>query len=251
MLLATIFNLKMGSDELDRQGYPRTEIVLSGGLTKTPALGQILADAFNTPVVILDGAAEGTAWGAALMAKYRGLSIAGRAPARHAQARLVVHEGQGEQAATVVGGGEQLRNDGREGVAAARAVHPAEHLHHRVHRCGAVPQEDHVDRLAVGRAEVVDCAGDALERPVAHGVGDDARAEAHRHHARGADQRSGERRRLVAFRRCHRDPGRQAEHGRAVAVEHAGILAGSPAASASYSSSRWRPSAFSEQPASQ
>ena len=80
MLLATIFNLKMGSDELDSQGFPRTEIVLSGGVTKTPALGQILADAFNTPVSILDGAAEGTAWGAALMAKYRRLSIAGGAP---------------------------------------------------------------------------------------------------------------------------------------------------------------------------
>ena len=80
MLLATIFNLKLGSDELDRQGFPRTEIVLSGGVTKTPAIGQILADAFNTPVTILDGAAEGTAWGAALMAKYRRLSIAGSAP---------------------------------------------------------------------------------------------------------------------------------------------------------------------------
>ena len=80
MLLATIFNLKMGSDELDSQGFPRTEIVLSGGVTKTPAVGQILADAFNTPVTILDGAAEGTAWGAALMAKYRHLSIAGQAP---------------------------------------------------------------------------------------------------------------------------------------------------------------------------
>ena len=79
MLLATIFNLKMGSDELDSQGFPRTEIVLSGGVTKTPAVGQILADAFNTPVTILDGAAEGTAWGAALMAKYRRLAIAGRA----------------------------------------------------------------------------------------------------------------------------------------------------------------------------
>ena len=81
MLLATIFNLKMGSDELDSQGFPRTEIVLSGGVTKTPAVGQILADAFNTPVSILDGAAEGTAWGAALLAKYRRLSIAGQAPA--------------------------------------------------------------------------------------------------------------------------------------------------------------------------
>ncbi len=79
MLLATMFNLRMGSDLLDAQGYPRSEIILSGGLTKTPALGQILADVFNTPVTILDGAAEGTAWGAALMAKYRDLSLAGSA----------------------------------------------------------------------------------------------------------------------------------------------------------------------------
>jgi len=80
MLLATIFNLRIGSDELDRQGFPRTEIILSGGLTKTPALGQIVADAFNTPVTILDGATEGTAWGAALMAEYRSRSLSGRAP---------------------------------------------------------------------------------------------------------------------------------------------------------------------------
>ena len=78
MLLATIFNLRMGSDQLDAQGFPRTEIILSGGLTKTPALGQLLADAFDTPVVILDGAVEGTASGAALMAKYRDASLAGR-----------------------------------------------------------------------------------------------------------------------------------------------------------------------------
>jgi len=80
MLLATIFNLRIGSDALDAQGFPRTEIILSGGLTKTPALGQILADAFNTPVTILDAAAEGTAWGATLMAKFRRLAIAGRLP---------------------------------------------------------------------------------------------------------------------------------------------------------------------------
>jgi sugar (pentulose or hexulose) kinase len=78
MLLATIFNLRMGSEELDAQGFPRTEIILSGGLTKTPALGQVLADALHTPVVILDGATEGTAWGAALLAKYRDRSLAGK-----------------------------------------------------------------------------------------------------------------------------------------------------------------------------
>jgi len=80
MLLATMFNLRLGSEPLDAQGYPRSEIILSGGLAKTPALGQLLADVFNTPVTILDGAAEGTAWGAALMAKYRALAIAGHAP---------------------------------------------------------------------------------------------------------------------------------------------------------------------------
>ena len=77
MLLATVFNLRLGSDVLAAQGYPRTEIVLSGGLTKTPALGQVIADAFGTPVTILDGAAEGTAWGAALMAAYRAARLGG------------------------------------------------------------------------------------------------------------------------------------------------------------------------------
>jgi sugar (pentulose or hexulose) kinase len=71
MLLATIFDLRMGSDVLDAQGYPRTEIVLSGGLVKTPALGQLVADVFRTPVAILDGASEGSAFGAALLAAYR------------------------------------------------------------------------------------------------------------------------------------------------------------------------------------
>jgi len=80
MLLATMFNLRLGSEPLDAQRFPRSEIILSGGLAKTPALGQLLADVFNAPVTILDGAAEGTAWGAALMAKYRSLTLAGRAP---------------------------------------------------------------------------------------------------------------------------------------------------------------------------
>jgi sugar (pentulose or hexulose) kinase len=78
MLLATMFNLRLGSEPLDDQRFPRKEIVLSGGLAKTPALGQLLADVFNAPVVILDGAAEGTAWGAALMARYRDETRAGR-----------------------------------------------------------------------------------------------------------------------------------------------------------------------------
>ena len=51
--------------------------MLSGGITKTPELAQIVADAFDVPVVIFAGAVEGTAWGAALMAKYRDGRIAG------------------------------------------------------------------------------------------------------------------------------------------------------------------------------
>jgi len=79
-LLATTFNLRIGSDLLLKQGYPLTEIVLSGGLTKTPQLGQVVADVFGLPVTILDSAAEGSAWGAALTAKYRALSIDGQPP---------------------------------------------------------------------------------------------------------------------------------------------------------------------------
>lgn len=76
-LLSTMFNLKLGSEVLDQQGYPRTELVLSGGLTKTPELAQILADVFRTPVTLLESAEEGTAWGAALLAQYRHRKLSG------------------------------------------------------------------------------------------------------------------------------------------------------------------------------
>ena len=72
-LLATMFNLKRGSAVLDDQGYPRKELILTGGLVKTPGCGQILADVFNTPVTLLESADEGSCWGAAVMAKYRSL----------------------------------------------------------------------------------------------------------------------------------------------------------------------------------
>ena len=77
MLLATVFNLRSGSDILAAQGYPRHEIVLSGGITRTPGLAQVLADAFGTPVTLLAGATEGTAWGAALLAAFRAARLAG------------------------------------------------------------------------------------------------------------------------------------------------------------------------------
>ncbi|MEM7456062.1 MAG: FGGY family carbohydrate kinase [Planctomycetota bacterium] len=76
-LLSTMFNLKLGSEVLDEQGYPRSELVLSGGLTKTPQLAQVLADVFRTPVTLLESAEEGTAWGAAVMARYRHEALQG------------------------------------------------------------------------------------------------------------------------------------------------------------------------------
>jgi sugar (pentulose or hexulose) kinase len=75
-LLSTMFNLRLGCAVLDEQGYPRTELVLTGGLTKTPECGQILADVFDSPVTLLASAEEGCSWGAAVLAKYRYLLAA-------------------------------------------------------------------------------------------------------------------------------------------------------------------------------
>ena len=77
-LLSTMFNLKMGSEILDEQGYPRQEMILSGGLTKTPEFGQILADVFCVPVRLLESSDEGTAWGAVVMAKFQSLCAASK-----------------------------------------------------------------------------------------------------------------------------------------------------------------------------
>ena len=77
-----MFNLYLGTQQVeqaeaesssadDEKGLKR-EIVLTGGLTKTPETGQILADIFDRPVRLLEAADEGGAWGAALLAKYAG-----------------------------------------------------------------------------------------------------------------------------------------------------------------------------------
>ena len=70
-LTATILNLKSGMSILDEQGFPRTEIILTGGLSKTPELGQILADITSMTVSLPSGADEGTAVGAAMLAAFR------------------------------------------------------------------------------------------------------------------------------------------------------------------------------------
>ena len=70
-LLATMFNLKRGTEILDQQDFPRTELILSGGLTRTPELAQVLADVMDVPVTLLKSSEEGCAWGAALLARFR------------------------------------------------------------------------------------------------------------------------------------------------------------------------------------
>lgn len=85
-LLSTMFNLYLGTskvqgqtehiasssvgDEGIQQQQEQQHIVLTGGLSKTPETGQILADIFDRPVRLLKSADEGCAWGAATLARY-------------------------------------------------------------------------------------------------------------------------------------------------------------------------------------
>ena len=85
-LISVMFNLLLGTkqveeanendddsdveEEEEEEETTKKEIVLTGGLTKTPQTGQILADIFDRPVRLLEAADEGGAWGAALLAKY-------------------------------------------------------------------------------------------------------------------------------------------------------------------------------------
>lgn len=81
-LTSVMFNLYLGVSQLEPESSnpptssstspeeDRPHIVLTGGLTKTPQTGQMLADIFDRPVRLLHGADEGCAWGAAVLARY-------------------------------------------------------------------------------------------------------------------------------------------------------------------------------------
>lgn len=78
-IVSVMFNLYLGTQQVEEaeasvettvSKEPKKEIVLTGGLTKTPETGQILADVFDRPVRLLEAADEGGAWGTALLAKY-------------------------------------------------------------------------------------------------------------------------------------------------------------------------------------
>ena len=70
-LLATMFNLKQGIEYLKSRGIALEELLWSGGLTKTPDCGQLLANVLEIPVRLVQGAEEGCSWGAAVLANYR------------------------------------------------------------------------------------------------------------------------------------------------------------------------------------
>ena len=65
--------IKVGMDILTKDEGVEIDTVLGhGGLFKTKGVGQkVLADAINTPVVVMETAGEGGAWGIALLAAYR------------------------------------------------------------------------------------------------------------------------------------------------------------------------------------
>jgi len=70
-ILSTIFNLRIGTGVLDDQNFDRIRLILTGGLTRTPEIAQWIADVFQNEVIIPESGDEGSAWGAAVLAKYR------------------------------------------------------------------------------------------------------------------------------------------------------------------------------------
>ncbi len=71
-LFSALATLKMGNDIFMAKENVSTEKLLGhGGLFKVPGVGQqILADAFNAPVSVMETAGEGGAWGMAILAAY-------------------------------------------------------------------------------------------------------------------------------------------------------------------------------------
>jgi len=71
-LYAALAPLKIGMDILKNEEQIQTNVLIAqGGLFKTPIIGQqILANALNTPITIMNTAGEGGAWGMAVLAVY-------------------------------------------------------------------------------------------------------------------------------------------------------------------------------------
>ena len=72
LLFSAMGTLKLGMDILTENEQARLDKLLGhGGLFKTTGVGQrLMAGALNTPVSVMESAAEGGAWGIALLASY-------------------------------------------------------------------------------------------------------------------------------------------------------------------------------------
>lgn len=74
-IYAAFASLELGMRILRRQGARIDVLFAHGGLFRTPKVGQkLLAGAMNTPVALAESAAEGGAWGMALLALYADVS---------------------------------------------------------------------------------------------------------------------------------------------------------------------------------
>ena len=71
-LYAAFAPLKIGMDILVREENVKTDVMIAqGGLFKTPLIGQqVLADALELPITIMDTAGEGGPWGMAVLAAF-------------------------------------------------------------------------------------------------------------------------------------------------------------------------------------
>lgn len=71
LIYSTTATLKIGMEILEKENVLMDRLTGHGGLFKTPIVGQkIMAAAMNTPVSVLETAAEGGAWGIAVLAQY-------------------------------------------------------------------------------------------------------------------------------------------------------------------------------------
>jgi sugar (pentulose or hexulose) kinase len=79
-LLASLATLRIGMDVLQREEQVRLDRMFAhGGLFRTKGVGQrLLAAAIDTPVVVGDVAAEGGAWGIAVLATFRTARASGQ-----------------------------------------------------------------------------------------------------------------------------------------------------------------------------
>lgn len=70
-IYSTMATLKIGMEILEKENVKIDKLMGHGGLFKTPVVGQkLMAGAMNTPVACLETAAEGGAWGMAILARY-------------------------------------------------------------------------------------------------------------------------------------------------------------------------------------